>query len=156
MTGTLDTYRDLPPAQALVMEVLAARARLGEPYWTFSTRHRGLIAALELKGLVASKSGIVERTCLAWLTDKGREATQSATYKAPAVAELDDLKWLLGKGFGVRVTPYLAFGPGPGDGEMLYEVVLSDIEGEHLLTADGQPSLGAALAEARKQAEETP
>lgn len=59
-----------------------------------------------------------------------------------------DLRWLFSKGYGVRVTPYLEFRPD----QMLYEVLLSDLEGEHVLTVDGQPSLGAALAEARRQA----
>lgn len=64
-----------------------------------------------------------------------------------------DLRWLFSRGLGVRVTPDPEFFPGGSDGVMLYEVVLSDLEGEHLLTVDRQPSLGAALAEARRQAE---
>ena len=35
----------LPPTQYLVMGVLAARARLGEPYWTFPSRLRPTMRA---------------------------------------------------------------------------------------------------------------
>lgn len=78
----LDTD-SLPPTQALVLEVLAARHRLGEGYWTFSTRDQAAIRALSERGLVDWKHGIVERTCLAWLTTEGRKAALSPGYKGP-------------------------------------------------------------------------
>lgn len=66
------------------------------------------------------------------------------------LAELDNLRWLLAGGYAVSVTRYLDFGP---PAVLLHEVVLRDDEGEHVLTVDGQPTLGEALAEARRQAE---
>lgn len=69
----LDTYRDLPPTQALVLDVLAAYARLGENCRTFSARCRPALEALEEGGLVRWKGGPTERTCIAWLTGPGRQ-----------------------------------------------------------------------------------
>jgi hypothetical protein len=89
----LDTY-SLPPTQALVVEILAARARLGENHWTFSTRHRPALEALAGRGLVHWKAGIVERTCLAWLTEPGRAAALSEAYRTPAVRLLEDALFL--------------------------------------------------------------
>jgi hypothetical protein len=43
---------DLTPTEELVMEVLAARYRNGESYWTFSYRHRATLNRLAGKGLV--------------------------------------------------------------------------------------------------------
>ena len=88
-----DTY-SLPPTQALVIEVLAARARLGENHWTFPARCRLALEALEDRGLVYWKAGNVERTCLAWLTEPGRAAALSYAYKTPAVALLEDALFL--------------------------------------------------------------
>lgn len=49
----------LPPTQYLIMEVLAARHRLGEPYWTFPNRVLPAIRALEKADLAWSRSGPV-------------------------------------------------------------------------------------------------
>lgn len=43
---------DLPPTQYLVMEVLAARHRTGEPYWTFPSSLRQTLDALVRADLV--------------------------------------------------------------------------------------------------------
>ncbi len=59
---------DLPPTEWLVMEVLAARRRLGEALWSFPTTLRPTLRRLEAKGLVGWKSGVIENTCRAWLT----------------------------------------------------------------------------------------
>lgn len=91
--ASLDTY-DLPPTQALVMEVLAARARLGETHWSFSTRHRPALEALAERGLLSWEHGIPPRTCVASLTGAGRQATLSTTYKTPAVRLLEDALFL--------------------------------------------------------------
>lgn len=77
-----DTY-DLPPTQALVLEILAARHRLGETWWTFSTRHLTALRPLEKRGLVGLMHGNVARTCLACLTEAGRKAALSETYEGP-------------------------------------------------------------------------
>lgn len=86
----LNTYEDLPPTQSLVMEVLTARARMGEFYWTLSTRHQPALRGLERLGLVGWKSGVVERTCLAWLTEPGRVTALSYAYRTPAVKLLEE------------------------------------------------------------------
>lgn len=65
---------DLPPTQYLIMEILAARARLGETYWTFPSRMKAAVGALAIRGLVVEMSGVVEKTIRARLTDAGRDA----------------------------------------------------------------------------------
>ncbi len=80
----------LPPTQALALEVLAARTRLGEHVWSFSSRHRPALEALDRLGLAGWKHGTLPKTCLAWLTDDGRKTMLSATYKPPAVALLEE------------------------------------------------------------------
>jgi DNA-binding MarR family transcriptional regulator len=79
----------LPPLQHLVLEVLAARHRLGESLWTF-TAHASTVRAihaLEAAGLIEAMGGIVPRTVRASLTDKGRAAALSATYHRPDAPE---------------------------------------------------------------------
>lgn len=76
----------LPPAQYLMMEVLAARHRLGETHWTFPSRHASIARELEGKGLVEWKSGITERTIRVWLTQAGKDCCLSPSYTAPASA----------------------------------------------------------------------
>lgn len=61
----------LPPVQYLVMETLAARARLGERYWTFPTRLRPALNALEARGWIWVRSAPTPHL-QAWLTDAGR------------------------------------------------------------------------------------
>lgn len=73
-----------PPAQHLVLEVLAARWRLGERTWTFPTSVRRHLVALAEKGLVGWKPGVVERTCLAWLTKAGQREAMWPGYQPPS------------------------------------------------------------------------
>lgn len=73
----------LPPTQYLIMETLAARARLGESIWPFPTRLAPAVRALEDRGLAAGIHGNVPGFIRARLTDAGREATLSATYRPP-------------------------------------------------------------------------
>jgi len=87
----------LPVSQLLVMEVLAARARLGENLWTFTDRCRSALRALETAGLVGWKGGVTERTVRAWLTDLGRAGVLSPTYTPRVLAD---------------VTTYTFFPPG--------------------------------------------
>lgn len=74
----------LPLSQELIMEVLGARYRLGEHMWPFPNRAKRALDALASLGLLNHKSGIVERTRNAWLTDLGRASVLSADY-VPAV-----------------------------------------------------------------------
>lgn len=73
----------LTPTMDLFMEVLAGRYRAGESTWTFEARHRRTANALEDRGLVWWKSGVVEDTILAGLTTAGRTAVLSPTYRSP-------------------------------------------------------------------------
>lgn len=79
MTVDVDT---LPPTQYLILEVLAARYRTGEQTWTFPNRVRPALEALSAAGLIGWKAA--PGLALAWLTDAGRAAALSPTYKPPA------------------------------------------------------------------------
>ena len=59
----------LTPTQELVLDVLAARHRLGEQEWPFDTRHRKAIEGLAATGQVTTRRGNVENTILVSLTD---------------------------------------------------------------------------------------
>lgn len=73
----------LPPVQYLIMEVLAARARLGEAYWTFPKRFTRDLEALSKLGLLWFKSGVAPKTYMAFLTDAGWAAAMSERYTSP-------------------------------------------------------------------------
>ncbi|MBM0203249.1 hypothetical protein JNW90_09095 [Micromonospora sp. STR1s_5] len=74
---------DLPPTQYLILEVLAARHRTSETLWTFPSKLRPHMEALERLGLIQWKSGIVPKTVMAWLTEQGKSASTSSTYVSP-------------------------------------------------------------------------
>lgn len=78
---------DLPVAQYLVMETLAARHRTGETLWTFPARCRPQLRALEAAGLAWWKEGVAPRTVEAGLTDAGRALMLSDTYVSPIEAK---------------------------------------------------------------------
>lgn len=71
------------PSQELVMEVLAARVRLGEAAWTFRSKHGRAIGQLQDLGYVWSKYGSVESTLLVGLTDAGKDSVLGGTYAPP-------------------------------------------------------------------------
>jgi len=77
-------WTHVSPAAYLMMETLAARARLGEGVWTFPKNVSFAARRLEEAGLVGWKSGIVERTIIVWMTDKARELWLAAPYEAPS------------------------------------------------------------------------
>lgn len=79
---------NLTPTEDLLMDVLAARYRLGENLWTFDSRTRKAAESLEAKGLVNTMHGIVEKTYRASLTEAGKELFLSATYSAPAMSSV--------------------------------------------------------------------
>lgn len=81
----------LTPTEELIMEVLAARHRLHEPFWTFSARPAITRAAqsLQAKGLVALLSPQVERTFRAELTEAGQAEVLDKNYLSPA-----EKRWL--------------------------------------------------------------
>jgi len=75
----------LTPTEDLVLEVLAARHRLGEHLWTFTTRHRPAVRRLEARKLVTWKHGPVENTLLVALTTDGIAHAISPNYTPPAM-----------------------------------------------------------------------
>lgn len=77
----------LPPVEYLVMDVLAARARLGETYWTFPSRLRPAMRSLASRGLLWWQPGNVPRTVKAFLTEEGRAAVLYEGYTDPVAAE---------------------------------------------------------------------
>ena len=81
----------LPPTQYLVMGVLAARARLGEPYWTFPSRMRPTMHALAGRGLLWWQRGPTPLTIQAFLTPEGRTAVLYDGYRIPVAARLREL-----------------------------------------------------------------
>lgn len=75
----------LTPTADLVMEVLAARHRLGEQCWHFDTRHTRALNELTAAGLIWWQRGFEPKTALVFLTDAGRASEYlSGTYVAPA------------------------------------------------------------------------
>lgn len=70
-----------PPTQYLVLDVLAARTRLGDPTWTFPNSVRPALKALAADGLVGYKSAPIGGHQLAWLTEAGRPAAISNRHR---------------------------------------------------------------------------
>lgn len=81
---------DLSPTQYLIVETLTARARLGEPYWTFPTSVRKAVRELADRGVVQWKSGVVPKTVQVWLTDLGRLAALAFNYQIPILKQIAD------------------------------------------------------------------
>lgn len=77
--------RKFTPTQELVLEVLAARTRLGESWWTFSSRPAIVAAArwLERECLIVMMGGQVERTFRAYLTAEGKKEVLDDNYTPP-------------------------------------------------------------------------
>lgn len=73
----------LTPSENLIMEVLVARARLGEMLWTFDSNVRHHLASLEEKGAVMVLNGIVPKTVRAGLSDEAVLALLSFDYSPP-------------------------------------------------------------------------
>lgn len=80
------------PTQDLILELLAARHRLGENIWTLTanTPVHTALKHLEKEGLVGWKSGIVEKTYLAWLTEAGKAEYIDPAYVAPILQEKEN------------------------------------------------------------------
>jgi hypothetical protein len=74
---------DLPPAQYLVMEVLAARARTGDDLWPFPSNLSTALRSLEDAGLVTVMHGSVPRSLRARLTEAGRIHSLEPGYVPP-------------------------------------------------------------------------
>lgn len=75
----------MSPTEYLVGELLAARRRLGETWWTLRNDTKPAARKLERAGLVDLKSGIVQGTYQARLTPSGCVEFMSPTYVPPIV-----------------------------------------------------------------------
>lgn len=71
------------PTEYLILEVLAARHRTGEPFWPFPARFKPQLRALETAGLVWFESDVMPGAWRAGLTGGGREAALSPDYVTP-------------------------------------------------------------------------
>jgi hypothetical protein len=78
----------LPPTQYLILDVLAARYRMGEQVWTFRSDLRPAIVALAKLGLVNELNGITPKSVRARLTNAGQVAVLLDGYEAPEVKRL--------------------------------------------------------------------
>lgn len=88
----------LPPTQQLVLEVLAARYRLGEHTWSFPSRLNAAGEALAQRGLIAWVSHPAPYTRRAWLTDVGKAAALLGDYRLPdVVRQRDEAQELLAR-----------------------------------------------------------
>lgn len=72
----------------LALEVLAARARLGEHLWTFKDIHEPVLLALEKQGCVSVMHGVAEGSVRASLTDDGKKLVLSPSY-VPSTPRID-------------------------------------------------------------------
>jgi hypothetical protein len=73
----------LPPTQYLLMEVLAARHRLGEHVWTFPNACRPAARRLEAAGLIRWKDSPAPGCFTAWMTDHGCRQWLMTGYVTP-------------------------------------------------------------------------
>lgn len=76
------TLAKLTASQALLLDLLQARHRLGEPFWPVSTKMTRSYHELKEKGYVSILSGHVENTVRLMLTPAAI-AEMSPTYKSP-------------------------------------------------------------------------
>ncbi|AEV86711.1 hypothetical protein ACWT_5694 [Actinoplanes sp. SE50] len=74
---------NLPPTQQLILDVLAARYRLGEQVWPLHTTVQKPLRELADRGLVTLLNGIVEKSIRARLTDAGQALTLHEQYQPP-------------------------------------------------------------------------
>ena len=64
------THLALTPTEDLILDVLVARFRLGDTLWTFDSRNKRVLRAMEDKRLVNLLSPVVPRTVRAMFTDQ--------------------------------------------------------------------------------------
>lgn len=66
-----------------MLEVLAARHRLGETRWPFERTHLRTLRQLQDRGLIGYKRSNIVGKPEAWLTDTGRDIVFWANYQPP-------------------------------------------------------------------------
>lgn len=79
---------DLTPTEALVMEVLAARFRLGETSWPMPDRVKPALKGLAAKGLLSFQSDIMPRYQRATMTEEGKKIFMRPGYIPPILERL--------------------------------------------------------------------
>jgi hypothetical protein len=70
VSTNVKTPPSFSPTEALIIDVLVARYRLGDTLWNFESRNMPALRKLETKGLIHTTSGVVENTVNAWLSDR--------------------------------------------------------------------------------------
>lgn len=75
---------DLTPTEYLILEVLAARFRLGEHLWPFPNRFRPALRTLHAKGLVSFQSHVTAGNQAVRLTVDGEHRCLDLSYRPPA------------------------------------------------------------------------
>jgi hypothetical protein len=86
MTSPVDVDA-LPPTQYLILDVLTARMRLGEQFWTFPDRLKPAARALEEAGLVWTRSGPAPHAFQVWPTAAFQTMVDASDYRTPTVAD---------------------------------------------------------------------
>lgn len=71
------------PTEDLILEVLAARYRLGHSRWPFDSRHRRTLNSLARRGLLSFESDVTPYTLRATLTEAGIKAATYDGYTTP-------------------------------------------------------------------------
>lgn len=89
-TGDMPTHK-FTPTQDLILDVLMARHRLGEGFWTFDSRLKPSLTALMDLGYVFVMDGNVENTVRAGLTNEGR-IEFVGTYQSPLERKVEALQ----------------------------------------------------------------
>jgi hypothetical protein len=77
------------PTETLILEVLAARWRIGERSWTFQTRLNPQLNQLARRGLIYYKPASVEHAVLVSFTEQGYNAyVKPSKYQPPIFSQL--------------------------------------------------------------------
>lgn len=85
----------LSPTECLILDVLAARARLGEHLWAIETRNAKALRSLAEKGLVRVHSGNVEKHNNVSLTADGYDVAVKESY-VPPIFRPECSSWYMG------------------------------------------------------------
>lgn len=81
---------ELPPTQALILEVLGARYRCGDRTWPFPSKYRRPLRELEGLRLIGFQRGFEPRTLTAWLTAAGKPYVLAPGHKVPAASLIEE------------------------------------------------------------------
>lgn len=81
--GRLVSLPKLTAPQELMVDLLLARARLGEPFWHVSTKLTRTYHELSAKGYVSILSGHVENTVRLMLTAEAKKELLTTSYASP-------------------------------------------------------------------------